>query len=418
MIQAPQSQTPSSQGSAPLADTAAPGAQLGSQESYRLLVESVTDYAIVMLDPQGHVASWSRGAELTKGYAREEIIGQHFSVFYLPEEVATGAPERELAAALETGRYEAEGWRVRKDGSQFWANVSVSPMYDANGGLIGFSKLTRDLTERQEAARALEAAAQYARSIIEASLDSQVTISKEGRITDANSATEAVTGYTREQLIGTDFTSYFTEPERARAGYEQVFREGEVRDYPLQIQHRDGTITPVLYNAAVYRDALGEVMGVAATARDISAQLRAEARIREQSREILELSTPVMQVWQGIVAVPLIGALDSARTQQFMEKLLERIVETNSPMALVDITGVPTIDTQTAQHLIETITAVRLLGAQVVLTGVRPAIAQTLVHLGIDLSGVTTRSSMAAGLLVAMEKLDLRVVSRKPGERR
>jgi rsbT co-antagonist protein RsbR len=111
--------------------------------------------------------------------------------------------------------------------------------------------------------------------------------------------------------------------------------------------------------------------------------------------------------------VPLIGNLDSQRTQLFTERLLERIVETNSPMALVDIMGVPTIDTPTAQHLIETITAVRLLGAQVVLTGVRPIIAQTLVQLGVDLGGITTRSSMAGGLKVALESLNLLVVQRE-----
>jgi rsbT co-antagonist protein RsbR len=122
-----------------------------------------------------------------------------------------------------------------------------------------------------------------------------------------------------------------------------------------------------------------------------------------------------MQIWDGIVAVPLIGSLDSQRTQLFMERLLERIVDTNSPMALVDIMGVPTIDTQTAQHLIETITAVRLLGAQVVLTGVQPVIAQTLVHLGVDLSGITTRASMAAGLKVAFEAMSLKVVDRDSG---
>lgn len=139
---------------------------------------------------------------------------------------------------------------------------------------------------------------------------------------------------------------------------------------------------------------------------------QAEETVRRQTLEILELSTPVVQVWDGIVAAPLIGSLDSARTQQFMERLLNRIVETNSPVALVDITGVPTIDTQTAQHLIETISAVRLLGAQVVLTGVRPSIAQTLVHLGIDLSDITTRSSLAGGLRVALGILDLEVVSK------
>ncbi|MBN9517497.1 STAS domain-containing protein [bacterium] len=143
-----------------------------------------------------------------------------------------------------------------------------------------------------------------------------------------------------------------------------------------------------------------------------------EEIITRQSQEIVEISTPVIQVWNGVVVAPLIGSLDSQRTQQFMERLLERIVETNSPVALVDITGVPTIDTQTAQHLVETITAVRLLGAQVVLTGVRPAIAQTLVHLGIDLSGISTRSSLAAGLRVAFDLLDLRVVAgAAPGAR-
>jgi anti-anti-sigma regulatory factor len=112
----------------------------------------------------------------------------------------------------------------------------------------------------------------------------------------------------------------------------------------------------------------------------------------------------MVQVWDGVVAAPLIGTLDNRRTEQFMERLLQRIVETNSP---VDITGVPTFDTQTAQRLVETITAVRMLGAQVVLTGVRPALAQTLVHLGIDLSNIVTRASLSAGVRVAMEILDL-----------
>ena len=259
---------------------------LGSEDSFRLLVESVKDYAIVMLDPDGHVVSWNAGAERFKGYKAEEIIGKHFSCFYPAEAIERGVPEQELKAAAKDGRFEDEGWRVRKDGKQFWANVIISALRNKNGTLRGFSKVTRDLTERKQA----------------------------------------------------------------------------------------------------------------------------EERIKQQSREITELSTPVMQVWQGVVVAPLIGSLDSQRTQQFMERLLGRIVETNSPVALVDIMGVPTIDTQTAQHLIETISAVRLLGAQVVLTGVRPAIAQTLVHLGIDLSGIMTRASLSAGLQVALDILNLKVV--------
>jgi PAS domain S-box-containing protein len=261
---------------------------LGSEDSFRLLVESLKDYAIVMLDPHGRVASWNAGAERFKGYRAAEIIGQHFSCFYTPEAVQRGLPEQELKAAAKEGRFEDEGWRVRKDGKKFWANVIISALRNKDGTLRGFSKVTRDLTERKQA----------------------------------------------------------------------------------------------------------------------------EEQIQQQSREIMELSTPVMQVWQGVVVAPLIGSLDSQRTQQFMERLLNRIVETNSPVALVDITGVPTIDTQTAQHLIETISAVRLLGAQVVLTGVRPTIAQTLVHLGINLSDIITRASLSAGLQVALDILKLQIVSK------
>lgn len=262
-------------------------AVLGNDDSFRLFIDSVMDYAIVMLDPVGHVVSWNTGAQRIKGYSPEEILNKDFACFYPADAVQRGVPQQELKVAATEGHYEEEGWRVRKDGSKFWASVVITALRDKDGTLRGYGKVTRDLTERMA---------------------------------------------TEEQL-------------------------------------------------------------------------------REQSREIMELSTPVMQVWQGVVVAPLIGSLDSQRTQQFMERLLDRIVETNSSMALVDIMGVPTIDTQTAQHLIETISAVRLLGAQVVLTGVRPAIAQTLVHLGIDLSNITTRSSLAAGLRVALDMLNLQVVA-------
>ena len=267
---------------------------LGTEQDYRLLVENVKDYAIVMIDPQGYVVTWNAGAQKIKGYTADEIIGKHFSIFYTKEDVAQGKTEKELSMALKDGRYEDESWRVRKDGSRFWANVVITPLRDDHGVLRGFGKLNRDLTERRKAEE----------------LKAQ------------NAATEALS---------------------------------------------------------------------------------------RRAQEILEIATPVVQVWEGVILAPLIGSLDSQRTQQLMEKLLESIVDTRSSVALIDITGVPSIDTQTARHLVEAVSAVRLLGADVILTGIRPAIAQTLVHLGVDLSGVTTRSSLSAGLRVALEIVGLRI---------
>jgi PAS domain S-box-containing protein len=122
-----------------------------SEERFRLLVESVSDYAIFMLDPRGHVATWNIGAERIKGYRAAEIIGKHFSVFYPPEDVAAGKTERELEIATRTGRFEEEGWRLRKDGSRMWANVTITALRSSKGVLLGFAKVTRDLTERREA---------------------------------------------------------------------------------------------------------------------------------------------------------------------------------------------------------------------------------------------------------------------------
>jgi len=134
-----------------------------------------------------------------------------------------------------------------------------------------------------------------------------------------------------------------------------------------------------------------------------------EEIIRRQEAEMLELSTPVVKLWQGVIALPLIGTLDSARTQIVMESLLQAIVETGSELAIIDITGVPTVDTLVAQHLIKTVTAIRLMGAECIITGIRPQIAQTVVHLGIDLQGIATKATLADGLLLALNRLGLAV---------
>jgi rsbT co-antagonist protein RsbR len=141
---------------------------------------------------------------------------------------------------------------------------------------------------------------------------------------------------------------------------------------------------------------------------------REEVIIRQQA-EMMELSTPVVTLWRGILALPLIGTLDSARTQVVMESLLQRIVETGSMIAILDITGVPTVDTLVAQHLLKTVAAARLMGADCIISGIRPQIAQTIVHLGVDLNSVTTKASLADAFAVALKRLDLRVTNGKNG---
>lgn len=138
-----------------------------------------------------------------------------------------------------------------------------------------------------------------------------------------------------------------------------------------------------------------------------------EAVIARQQEDLLELSTPVVKLWDGILALPMIGTLDSSRTQVVMESLLERIVQTGSEVAIIDITGVPTVDTLVAQHLLKTVTAIRLMGAECIISGIRPQIAQTIVHLGIDLGGVTTKASLADALAVAFERSGLAVTQRR-----
>ncbi len=152
-----------------------------------------------------------------------------------------------------------------------------------------------------------------------------------------------------------------------------------------------------IWNATLLIDALG--------LHTVRAYQRArEEIINRQQREMLELSTPVVKLWEGILALPMIGTLDSARTQVVMETLLQRVVETGAQIAILDITGVPTVDTLVAQHLLKTVTALRLMGAECIISGVRPQIAQTIVHLGVDLQGVTTKANLADALALALKR--------------
>jgi len=175
---------------------------------------------------------------------------------------------------------------VLPDGKEKIVNTQAEITFNEENVPVRAKGIVQDVTERRRAEEAIRLSNIYNRSLIEASLDPLVTIRPDGKITDVNVATELVTGYSRKELIGTDFSDYFTEPEKASKGYQQAFIKGEVRDYPLEIRHKDGHLTPVLYNASVYKDEAGKVIGIFATARDITELKKAEEILKQKSGEI------------------------------------------------------------------------------------------------------------------------------------
>jgi PAS domain S-box-containing protein len=255
----------------------------------------------------------------------------------------------------------------------------------------------------------------YLASIVECSDDAIYGKTLDGTILSWNRGAERIYGYSAAEMVGRPVSVLVppNKPDEVPAILEKVKRGERVSHFETTRVTKDGEVIDLSLNVSPIRDASGQIVGASTTARDITEQKKMREALAQRAKEILDVSTPVLQVWEGVVVAPFIGTLDTQRAQQFMERLLDKIVETNSAVALLDVTGVPAIDTRTAQHLIETITSVRLLGAQAILTGVRPAIAQTLAHLGINLADVVTRSSLAAGLRVALDILNLKITTQE-----
>ncbi len=264
-------------------------------EQFRLLVESIEDYAIFLLDPQGNVSSWNPGAERIKGYRAEEIIGRHFSVFYPSEDVDRRKPQSELQVAARDGRFEEEGWRLRKGGTRFWADVVLTAIRDERGRVIGFGKVTRDLTERKWGEEE-----KFGKMFRLCPVPLAIVTLAEGRFVEANEAYVRLVGYPREELIGRTVAEVNIHPQaEQRTALMKAIESGQkVRNVEGVLRSKSGEERSVLHSAELIE--VGENPCMVTAVQDVTEIKRLEDAVREAS-------TPVLRVREGL----LIGAVQS-----------------------------------------------------------------------------------------------------------
>jgi hypothetical protein len=246
-------------------------------ERFRLLVASVKDYAIIILDPTGKITTWNAGAERITGYTEGEVIGKHCSIFYTAEDLDSGKADRELATALREGGYEEEGWRVRKDGARHWANVTVTPLYADDGELVGFAKITQDLTAR----RAAEQEGQRFRLLVESVKDYAIfVLDVDGHVLTWNAGAVRLKGYSSDEIIGRHFSTFYA-PEDVAAGkcdreLEAAARDGRFEDEGFRYC-KDGSKIWANVVITALRDPDGTLVGFAKVTRDLTERVRLES---------------------------------------------------------------------------------------------------------------------------------------------
>jgi PAS domain S-box-containing protein len=270
---------------------------------YRLLVEAVTDYAIYMLDTDGIVTSWNPGARRFKGYEEAEILGQHFSRFYTDEDRANGLPAKALDTALREGKFEGEGWRVRRDGTRFWASVIIDPIRDGAGNLVGYAKITRDLTERRAAAALLRDSEEQFKRLVQGVTDYSIyMLTPEGKVASWNAGAQRIKGYEEAEIIGEHFSRFYTEEDRQNREPERALeiarREGRFEREGWRVRKDGGRFwANVIIDAIHDDDNEGELIGFAKITRDITEQREARAAL-DRTREALFQSQKMEAVGQ------------------------------------------------------------------------------------------------------------------------
>jgi PAS domain S-box-containing protein len=271
--------------------------RLPDERRLQLLVRAVVDYALILLNPDGFIVSWNPGAQRLKGYEETEIVGQHFSRFFTPDDLKRGLPSTVLRTAADTGRFESEGWRVRKDGSQFWALAVVDAVRDEKGELLGFVKITRDMTERREAI----ATEQRFRQLVESVVDYAIFhLDAHGIISTWNSGAERIKGYTPSEIIGSHFSRFYTDEDRASGvpdkALETARATGKFEAEGWRVR-KDGSKFWASVVIDAIRDTTGEVVGFAKVTRDIT-ERREIQRILHETQEQLAASQKMEAVGQ------------------------------------------------------------------------------------------------------------------------
>ena len=314
-----------------------------SDQPFQLLVNAVTDYALYMLDRNGHVATWNPGARRFKGYEAAEIIGQHFSRFFTEEDRVAGLPEHVLRTAAEEGKFESEGWRVRKDGHRFWAHVVVDPVRDAEGNVIGFAKITRDISEHKEAERALFASEQRFRLLVQGVRDCAIyMLDPEGRVSNWNPGAEAIKGYTAEEIVGEHFSRFYTPEDQARGEPARALATarncGKYENEAWRVR-KDGT--RFWANVLIDRihDDDGQFIGFAKITRDMTERRQAQLELEEartalfQSQKLQALGeltggiahdfNNLMTVIRGSADLLRRGGLSAEKRNRYLDAIIE-----------------------------------------------------------------------------------------------
>lgn len=336
-----------------------------------------------------------------------ELIGKNdFDLRWKPQAELYRAADRRV---IESGCAELnfEEPQDRGDGQRAWLRTSKIPLRDSAGAIVAVLGMYEDITARKH----IEQELRTFQALAENAPDAIAVAGLESRsLTYANPTFRTMLGY-GDEIIGLPFTATHPEYEanRARHAFQEAVTHGTWQGM-LTFQRKDGSTFPGQFSSTILRDAAGQPQAVAGIIRDMSEQIRSEEEriamqeqvIAAQRAALRELSTPLIPLADGLVVMPLIGSMDSARAQQVMETLLEGVATRGADTAILDITGLQIVDTQVANALVRAAQAVKLLGAQVVLTGIRPEVAQTLVGMGADLSSIVTLGSLQSGIAYAL----------------